>query len=270
MSPSEMILIVGHGSRDVDGNEEFLEFVGEYRKRTGDAVEAAFLEFAEPDIPSGIARCVARGAKSITVLPLILLAASHVKLEIPEFLTNARRQYPDVQFIYGHNVGLHPGFVDLAQQRFEVTDVAQAERGGTAIVLMFRGSSDPDANGDAYKLSRLLWERTGVATVETCFTGVTYPSVWEGVRRAAALGVKRMVIVPYFLFTGILIKRVRGWLPEIVAKYPGIPIEMAGYFGPDPQMMDIVAEVATEASAGESRMNCDFCPYRLTAVSVHH
>ncbi|RIV28163.1 sirohydrochlorin chelatase [Alicyclobacillaceae bacterium I2511] len=263
------MLIVGHGSRDTDSNQEFLDFVQQYRQRYGDVVEAGFLELAQPNIPQGIARCVQQGAQHVTVLPLILLAATHVKLEIPEYLASARHQYPEVEFTYGRNVGLHPSFIELAQQRFEAMPAALMPREGTGIVLMFRGSSDPDANGDAYKLSRLLWEKTGVATVETCFTGVTYPSVWEGVRRAAALGVKRIVIVPYFLFTGVLIKRVRGWLPELMAQYPQIPIEMAHYFGPDPRMLDIVAQVASEAVAGKSYMNCDFCQYRLASTSAH-
>lgn len=98
----EITLFIGHGSRDVDGNVEFTNFVQNVRQQMPDQhFEACFLELTTPTIPDGIDVCVRQGAERIVVVPVILLAASHGKLEIPEFLDAARRKYPNVDIVYG-------------------------------------------------------------------------------------------------------------------------------------------------------------------------
>jgi len=267
----EFILLIGHGSRDEDGNREFMEFVGTVRKALPEReMEACFLELAEPNIASGIKACIEHGATRIVAVPLILLAASHVKAEIPEFLAKGRSEYPDVDIVYGRNVGLHERILDLLVERFRQEAlsrmISEDELSETAIVLMGRGSSDKDANGDMYKIGRLLWEHTGVLTVETCFSGITTPLLPEGVRRAVALGAKRIVVVPYFLFTGVLIKRMQITLEGLQREYPDIPMTMAGYFGFHPYLVDVVTDRIHEAATSRPFMNCDFCEYRLQTV----
>ncbi len=266
---SEFILLVGHGSRDDDGNQEFQAFVESYRTRWQNSnVESCFLELANPTILDGVDACVARGATRIVAVPVILLAASHVKLEIPEFLDAGRKKYPNVEMVYGRNIGLHEEMIDLLSARFgeQVTDVLPDE---TSIVLMGRGSSDPDANGDLYKIARQLWERTGVQNVEVCFTGITFPRFPDGIRRAVKLGAKRIVVVPYFLFTGVLIKRMQGVLEQLQMEFPHVSMTMAGYFGDHPVLLEIVRQRCEEAAVGQSFMNCDLCQYRKLAAAHH-
>lgn len=266
----EITLFIGHGSRDEDGNKEFLEFVDEIRRRELDQhFEACFLELTTPTIDDGFDACVQQGAQRIVVVPVILLAASHVKLEIPDFMDEARRQYPNVEIVYGRNIGLHEQMIDLLEDRFyEQTGTLTPEKiKQTSIVLMGRGSSDPDANGDLYKIARQLWERTGTLTVEVCFTGITFPRLPEGIHRALSLGAKRIVVVPYFLFTGVLIKRMQGILQEIHAEHPTIPMLMAAYFGMHNRLVDIVLDRREEALRGQVFMNCDLCKYRKMASS---
>ena len=264
----EMTLFIGHGSRDAEGNEEFLEFVQNVRRQVPNQhFEACFLELTTPTIPDGIDSCVRQGAERIVIVPVILLAASHVKLEIPEFLDAARRKYPYVDFVYGRNIGLNEQIIDLLTERFyeQVGTLSAKEVRETAIVLMGRGSSDPDANGDVYKLARLLWERTNVLTAEVCFTGITFPSLPNGVERAVSLGAKRVIVVPYFLFTGVLIKRMKGILEELQAVYPAVPMLMAEYFGMHRRLLDIVLDGRGEAAHKQAFMNCDLCQYRKLA-----
>lgn len=268
----EITLFIGHGSRDVDGNQEFLKFVDEIRRRSPDQhFEACFLELTTPTIPDGFAGCIQQGAERIVVVPVILLAASHVKLEIPEFLDAARRKYPNVQIVYGRNIGLHPQVIDLLTDRFyeQTATRTQEDLQQTAIVLMGRGSSDPDANGDVYKIARQLWERIGVLTVEVCFTGITFPRLPDGIQRALSLGAKRVVVVPYFLFTGVLIKRMQGVLQEIQAGNPTVPMQMAEYFGMHSKLLDLVLNRREEAFHGQAFMNCDLCKYRKMASHDH-
>lgn len=270
---TEMTLYVGHGSRDQEGNQEFLAFIDELTGQ-GDAVasEACFLELASPTIPEGIDACVARGATRIVVVPVILLAASHVKLEIPAFIDAGREKYPHVKFVYGRNVGLHKKMIELLTSRFVETvshsDLTE-ETQQTAIVLMGRGSSDPDANGDLYKIARALWERTGVHTVEVCFTGITFPRLPDGVQRAIALGAKQLVVVPYFLFTGVLMRRMTDLLETLQQECPDVRMTMAPYFGMHPTLMEIVSDRRQEADNGQPHMNCDLCQYRKQVQQNH-
>ena len=243
----EVILLVGHGSRDADGNQEFMEFVEAVRKVVPNReIEACFLELASPAIDAGITTCVQRGATRIFAVPVILLAATHVKNEIPEFLEKGRQLYPQVEIVYGRNLGQHEKILELLQQRFyEVMvqpTVIGASFSDTAVVLMGRGSSDVTANGDLYKIARMLWERLGVMTVETCFSGITAPLLPEGMERAIALGAKRVVVVPYFLFTGVLIKRMRHVLDELQREYPEIPMTMSKYLGVHRLLIDALVE----------------------------
>jgi len=262
----EWILLVGHGSRDDEGNEEFREFARRLVDRIPYPLASCFLEFAEPDVEQGIAECIRHGATGIVVVPVILLAASHVKWEIPELIDQARTRYPGISIRYGRPVGLHPRIVDLLVSRFYQATADTDDVSETAIVLMGRGSSDPDANGDLYKLARILWERTRVMTVETCFTGITDPRLPEGVRRAARLGARRIVVVPYFLFTGVLIKRMTDLLQELAGQYPGIDLSMAEYFGYHEVLAQVVHDRIEEAMRGHAAMTCDLCRYRLALV----
>lgn len=285
----QAILIVGHGSRDQEGNEELLEFVQQIQPRLTERypiVETCFLEFANPDIPAGIDRCVEQGATQVTLIPLILFAAGHSKLHIPHAIDDAKEKYPHVQIDYGKPIGVHPKTIEILQLRAEsvglqVTSLSLEDRASMtasdvgerteeAILLVGRGSSDPDANSDLAKIARLLWEHTPVRWVETCYIGVTQPDFPEGIRRCVALGAKKITVLPYFLFTGILIKRMERMLQDLSAEYADVPMVMAEYFGLHEELAAIIQERVDEAVAGNARLNCDFCQYRIAAAHEHH
>lgn len=77
------------------------------------------------------------------------------------------------------------------------------------MLFVGRGSSDPEANAEACKLARLLWEGSGLAAVETCFIGITHPRLPVGLERALSWQPRRVIVLPYFLFTGVLVKKSR-------------------------------------------------------------
>ncbi len=263
---AEAMLVVGHGSRDAEGNQEFLRFVERMRFAFPEiAVEACFIELAEPSIPQGVDRCVALGARRVVVLPVILFAASHVKVEIPLEIDQARRRHPAVDFRYGRHLGIHHRIFEILDERLAEAETAlpPGPRAETAVLVIGRGSSDPDANGDLYKVSRLLWEGRGYGGIETCFMGITHPDLPEGIRRCVALGARRILALPYFLFTGVLIRQMRDRLREFQLRYPEIPMRFAGYLGDHPSLVEILAERRAEAVNGTALMNCEMCKYRV-------
>ncbi|MDQ0338393.1 sirohydrochlorin cobaltochelatase [Caldalkalibacillus uzonensis] len=273
------VLFVGHGSKDPEGNQEVATFVDMMRPQLEDyLVHHCYLEFASPTIMEGIEQCVADGATEVAVIPIILLPAGHSKLHIPHELDEARRKYPEVIFHYGRPLGQHPQTVDILLSRLKESGLGLTEEQDnaalreTAVLVVGRGSSDPDANSELYKLTRLLWEKVNVKWVETAFMGVTEPLLEEGFERCVQLGAKRVVVLPYFLFTGVLIKRMARMVERFREQHPSCQISMAPYFGYHDQLQSILLERVREAFAGEVRMNCDLCQYRLHALEHmdHH
>lgn len=270
------ILLVGHGSRDEQGNEELIQFAERVRAavhKQYPLVETCFLEFATPTIQQGIQSCIEKGASHVTLVPVILLGAGHSKLHIPHEIDIAKQKHPQVQFAYGKPIGVHEKVLDILESRLQeagyVTSSDQP-RTDEAILLVGRGSSDPDANSDLCKIARLLWERVNVRVVETCFIGVTAPDFAEGMQRCIDLGAKRVYVLPYFLFTGVLIKRISANMHEFSQAYPDVEMKLGGYFGLHDRLVEILQERVEEASQGTVQMNCDLCQYRLGAVEAHH
>jgi len=260
------LLFVGHGSRDVEGTEEFKRLVDSFRRaEPGRIVECGFLEFAGPVIEEGIASCVRRGAKTITLLPGMLMAAGHAKNDIPSEIHDARRLYPDVAFHYGRHLHLHAKVLQLCQLRLEEAEgnAPPRNRGDTLLLVVGRGSSDPDANADVQKLTRLLWEGMGYGWGASCYIGVTTPLLPEALQRCQRLGFGRIVVFPFFLFTGVLEKRIRTIAQSFACENHGTEILCAGYLNVHPLLFDAFRDRAQEALHGSPNMNCELCKYRV-------
>jgi sirohydrochlorin cobaltochelatase len=269
------VLFVGHGSRDPEGNEEVRQFIQEIASQMKDTVvETCFLEFVQPTIAQGIDRCIELGATRVVVIPIILFSAGHAKIHIPAAIDEAKLKYPEVAFTYGRPIGVHEQILDILTAR--VRDIGfnpETESEDTALLIVGRGSSDADANSDLFKISRLFWEKLKVKWVETAFIGVTAPLIEEGVERCLKLGASKVIVVPYFLFTGILINRMEQLIQDFEAKHSGHQFLMAPYFGFHPVLQEILIDRANEALQDEVKMNCDMCQFRIAAmkdIDHHH
>ena len=268
----DVVLLVGHGSREQSGNDEFLKFCEMITPHLGpEPLETCFIELTTPLVPESLDRCVGRQARRVIVLPVILLAAGHVKVELPHELDEAKERHPGVEFLYGRHIGLDPLVIDIMGER-----LAEVEREGdwppedTAILVVGRGSSDPDANSELYKLARLLWESRRYPWVESCFIGVTSPSLPEGLARCAALGARRIIAVPYFLFTGVLIPRIHRIVNEFAAAHAGIDVRVSDYLNGHPKLITVLQDRKREAMQGDARMNCALCKYRVPMPGHEH
>jgi sirohydrochlorin cobaltochelatase len=262
MTTEPSLLIVGHGTRASDGAAEFLALADRVRALApGMAVGAGFIELSRPPISEAVAGLVAEGARDVVAVPLMLLAAGHAKNDIPATLARERLAHPAVTFRYGRELGIRPELLELVDAR--VADVLAADEvDGTAVLLVGRGSSDPDANSDLFKVARLYYEGRAHPFVEAAFVSLAPPSVPEALERCRRLGADRVVVVPYFLFTGVLERRIRDQAAEYAAR-TGLGVRVSGYFGPDDRVAELVLERYREAIEGDIRMNCDVCVHRV-------
>jgi sirohydrochlorin cobaltochelatase len=261
-SSEPALLIVGHGSRDPRGAEEFQELVSLVRARAPMPVEGGFIELSRPPISECVNNLRERGAREVSAVPLMLLAAGHAKDDVPATLVREKLTHPDLDFHYGRALGIRPELLELMDERISAV-VPEEEREGTAVLIVGRGSSDPDANSDLAKMARLFFEGRPYPLVETAFVSLAPPSVTEALERCKRLGAGHVAVFSYFLFTGVLEERIREQSRNFAEDNPEVEVRYAGYFGPDARVAALVMERYRESFEGDIRMNCDVCVHRV-------
>jgi sirohydrochlorin cobaltochelatase len=266
------LLLIGHGTRDTQGRQCLLDFATAYQALdTSRPVFPCFLELTGPTIQEVVDHCVALGYTELSVLPVLLFAARHNKFDVTNELDRARARHPQLRFHYGRHFGITPGLLELWRSRLEEWDQPSLNPQGIArseTVLLFvgRGSSDPDANSDVSKMARILWEGSGYQTVEVCFIGITHPRLEEGFRRARLYQPQRIIVLPYFLFTGVLVKKIFEITAQEQAQHPAIAMGCLPEMGLHPQLFSVLRERELETQLGQVQMNCEMCKFRLAAV----
>ncbi|SDY92331.1 sirohydrochlorin cobaltochelatase [Micromonospora pattaloongensis] len=259
------LLIAGHGTADADGAEEFRRFVARVAARHDAPVAGGFIELSPPPLGEAVADLVAAGARRIAAVPLMLVAAGHAKGDIPAALARERVRHAGLSIAYGRPLGPHPTILGLLRERL----AALAPHADTTVLLVGRGSTDPDANADVARAARLLAETTPVAGVEYAFVSLAAPGVPAALERCRRLGARRIAVLPYFLFTGVLPRRVaaqsRAWAAEA-----GVPVEVAEVIGDCDGLAELVLERWAEATRGDARANCDACLYRVALPGHEH
>ena len=264
------IVIAGHGSRDSDGIREFEALMVLVRARAPQhVVSHGYLEFSSPTIDQAVATNLAAGARQVVMVPGVLLAASHAKNDMPSELLSFARTHPDIDFHFGAPLGLHPLLLQLIQERIvaaESTSARTVRRADTCLVLVGRGTTDPDANGEVAKFARMIEEGMGFGASYVCYSGTAKPLVVDGLRAAARLGYARLVVVPLFLFDGVLVKRIYAAADAVQEREPELEVLKAGYLGVHPHVADAMIARAHEAVEGRAAMNCSLCKYRVQIV----
>ena len=251
------LLLVAHGSKNAAGVTEARALGTAVAAARPDlAVATCFLELADPPAGRVLDELVARGCHHITVQPLMLLAAGHGKNDVPAIALDGRARHPHVDFTFGAPLGVVPELLAVGHARLK-----EADADGLPLLMIARGTSDPDANAEVARAARLLAEWSGAPDLELGFTGVTWPSVPDALDRMARLGHERVAVFFWFLATGKLINRARDHITAFVDT-SGIEVIDAGYFGPDPALVPVISQRHQEAVAGIHRTNCDTCSYR--------
>jgi sirohydrochlorin cobaltochelatase len=260
------VMLCGHGSRDSDAVAEFALLAKHLKRRMPQyPVEYGYLEFATPIIREGLDRLRAVGVTRALAVPGMLFAAGHAKNDIPSVLNAYAASHPGIRIDYGKDLGLDPKMLRASADRIEQA-LAQAktkvERHETLLLVVGRGASDPDANSNVSKLTRLLWEGFGFGWAETAYSGVTFPLVFPALEHAAKLGYRRIAVFPYFLFTGILVQRIYEAVDRAALTFPKIEFIKAPYLNDHDLVIETFVERIGQILTGDTSMNCGLCKYR--------
>ncbi len=267
-TPGPPLLLVGHGTRSAAGVAEFGRLIGRVRERGRDQmarVDGGFIELSAPslaDVVAAMAAAAPSPAWEVVAVPLVLTAAGHGKGDIPAALARERIRHPGLSCRYGRPLGPHPALQTVLAARIDAA-LAEAPRAGAHVVLVGRGSTDPDANAEVAKVARLLWEGRGYDGAEFGFVSLAEPSVPAVLERTRRLGAGRVVVAPYFLFPGVLPDRIVTQSREFAAAHQELDLRTAGVLGDCDELADLVLERYAEALTGDIRMNCDTCAYRV-------
>ena len=250
------LLLVGHGSRDPVSNAEFEAAVEQYRARRPDLdLRYGYVELARPPFAK-VLREMAAEHERILLAPFMLFASGHVKNDLPLALADARKKFPRLQATAAWPLGVDPSLAQLAFDR-----CGEVEPSKTAVVFVGRGSSDPDANGDFFKMARLFQEGRGFASLTPCFMGITTPKVAETLEFVARSKPDRILVVPYLLFSGVLIDKLKAQVEAFSKRYPWLQARVADPLGAHEAVFALLDRRMKEA--GVAPLPCDACQYRL-------
>jgi sirohydrochlorin cobaltochelatase len=272
--PNRTILVVGHGSRVPEAVAQFHETADALSAHLEKPVNRCFLELAEPDMTTGLAEAVqtAGDGGEVMVLPLFLGAANHQKNDVAVAVQEARTQFPEVVFRYGTPLGSHAKLVELLDLRVRQaleSDNAALDLEETTVLVVSRGSSDPDSNSEVARMARLLFEQRSYHGVEYAFQAVARPQVEEGIQRCKLLGAQQVVIAPFILFTGRVDEELR-YVSQRTGAALGLRVLQAQYLGVHPLLIEVMAQRLQEAIEGTAAMTCDLCKYRFPMAGYEH
>ncbi len=236
------ILLIGHGSRDPDGNPQIERFTRIWRDSQPDwQIELCFIEFAEVEIEQGLKNAAQKG-KRVIIVPLVLNAAGHVRAEIPHHIEHAKSNHPDTTFVYTPPITASESILNILKRNLATAfaELHHPAPANTGVIVLGRGSSDRKANAEISKMARWLFEETEHQLVDVAFTGVTTPRLETAVQRQVTLDMKQIIILPLYLFDGTLIKRIQKQVERLQQQYPQIAFAQSSYFGFEPEILEVL------------------------------
>lgn len=239
--------MVGHGTLDAAGKAEFFATATQFAAQLpGWLIEPAFLEMASPDLATAVQRVIARGARQVRVLPLLLFAAGHAKSDLPRLLATVAAEHPTVGFALSPVLGCQSDLVALSALRFcEATNcLPAAEPKDTLLMLVGRGSNDSQANAEMLRFAELRGQRTPVGRVETCFLAMCEPNLETALVQAGQAAFRRIVVQPHLLLHGALVDRVAAAVAHAAGQYPNKTWVGVEPLGPHPLLVSAAIEAA--------------------------
>jgi sirohydrochlorin cobaltochelatase len=261
------VMLCGHGSRDPEAVREFEHAAAGLRERLpGLEFGTGYLEFARPTIQEGLARLADRGAQRILAIPGMLFAASHVKNDLPWEMNSFIADNPEIDVRLGRDLGIDPKLLQAAADRIAAAADDRIAFDDTLLVVVGRGTNDPDANSNISKIARMLWEGLGMGWAEAAFSGVAHPRVDAALVRAAGLGFRRIIVFPYFLFTGVLVKRIYAQTDAAAGLFPEIEFVKALYLRDHEEVLGAFCDRVAEFREAQPAMNCQLCKYRTQII----
>ncbi|QZA89572.1 sirohydrochlorin chelatase [Salinarchaeum sp. IM2453] len=206
------IVLVGHGSSVEESNELVRRVGRRLESRIGKPVQVGFIEKSDPDVQSGV-KSLIENCQSITILPLLLFAATHIKQDIPEAIQQIKRDNPNITIKRGKHLGSHPKMVEIVRQRVEDARselLSEQDSSETTVIFCPKGTSDKDANKTAKEISKQLQQKIDWGQVKPAFLTMGSPSLESVLDTTTTDETRSTIVVPYTVGDGIIANRIRS------------------------------------------------------------
>lgn len=237
MLEQNLLILVSYSAGDMDTLAHALS------NRLQIPVQAAYLEDAEPSVGESIQNGIAEyQPQHIIILPLFLGASAAKKNNVWQIIAAAQERWADVAFYYGKPLGAHPGVIAAYSQL-----LTNYEAGYTALLVIGRGSRDPESNQDVYQMARLLWENFQSPVLEVAFTGAANPDIETAAQWCLQTGLKRILATPYLLYDQPLYEAIQGRIEKIQSAYPDAEIAITPRIGIHDGIVEAISQRYQEA-----------------------
>ncbi|WP_110927951.1 sirohydrochlorin chelatase [Bacillus massiliglaciei] len=249
----DAILYICHGSRVPEAVKQAEEFINRCKQREEAAIqETCFLELSQPTIEEAFQSCIEQGATRIFALPILLLTAAHAKHDIPEELTRIHQKHPNIELCYGRPIGVHPFMVDILTEKIQESKEKISD--DSKILLVGRGSSDPDVKRDLREIGDLLEDRLQGIKVQDCYLTAAEPSFEAALQQSQSEKEEKIFVLPYLLFTGILMKSMQKTIDQF-SKSSEKQFILCSYLGYHPKIESVLHDRLSELNGVSERVS---------------
>lgn len=275
------ILVVGHGSRELESHGMVLSLCRGVQKRLDTVpVQACYLELDRPTIGEGLAALYRRGIARAIVVPLQLTAGRHVRYDIPGEVGRHLTKMSSLSVCFSEHLGSHPKILEIADARLMAALAGRRRLNGSTkklpqnyqeglpraennrssgfgarskYLFVARGSRDPLVRGEVLQLAEQQRNRGGKNDLAACFLAMTSPTFEDTLREVLSTRPDRIVIQPYLLYPGRLLQHIHRRVAEIGSQYPNIDWIVTGTLGPDEGLVDCVLDLAADVAERHRR-----------------
>jgi sirohydrochlorin cobaltochelatase len=222
------LLLVGHGTRSTVGIKQFLALADCLSQRLAQIpVEPAFLELAQPDIDTAVARLVEHQIHRLVTMPLLLFAAGHAKQDIPRAVQTALTLHGagHIEQVQAGHLGCHPALVELSILRMNDmvsprSTLDLGPRTADCLLLVGRGSHDNAATAEMQDFARLRAKYLSGTKVEVAFLAMARPLLSDQLAAIGDQGYRQVFVQPHLLFDGDLADSISRQVAEAAKKHP--------------------------------------------------
>lgn len=231
-----VLVLMGHGSPDFAGQRELLALRARLAARLPFEVRLGVSEFSGPGAPDLESAFTGLSPRTrVVAQPLLLFSGGHWRDDIPP---RARRMALDLDLdlCLGRPIGDDPVLIGLVESRLRAVGAA----GGDALLFVGRGSADARARTQTQQVAAGLARRLGIVH-EVCYAGISHPDVAEGMALVGRRHPSRILVVPYLLHAGALLRRVQGLASQ---SYVGCPALVSAHIGNSEPVVDMLVHRA--------------------------
>lgn len=211
------LVAVAHGSRDPRSAATVSALLDVVRAREPALdVHAAFLDLSAPRLPDVLSALAAEGHRDVVLVPLLLGAAFHARVDLPALVAEAHHRHPRLSVSVSAVLGPDERLATVALRRLGVR-LDDPELG---VVLAAAGSSHAPANAAVAAVASSWARRFPVAGVRAAFASTAAPDVPSAIESLRLRGARRIAVASWFLAPGRLPDRVAALAGDAVVAAP--------------------------------------------------